>query len=83
MSVMVALEIKTNSLLEKLYQTSKEILNSDFSHAPLDLYSNTKDLLTLTINLIDDGLLFLNTSDHPAFVNQAFLSHDEFERTDY
>ena len=74
MSVMVALEIKTNSLLEKLYQTSKEILNSDFSHAPLDLYSNTKDLLTLTINLIDDGLLFLNTSDHPAFVNQAFLS---------
>ena len=79
MSVMVALGIKTNKLLEKLYETSKEILNSDFSHAPLDLYSNTKDLLNLTINLIDDGLLFLTTTDQPTFVNQAFLAMMELD----
>lgn len=73
MSIMVALNIKTNFLLEKLYQTSKDVLSNDFSNAPLDLFSNTKDLLYTTINLIDDGLLFSNTNNTPLFVNNSFL----------
>lgn len=74
MSLMVALNIKTEELLEKLYIVSKDILSNDFSNAPLDLFSNAKELLDLTINLIDDGLLFMTTKNTPSFVNHAFLS---------
>lgn len=74
MSIMAALNIKNEHLLEKLYSISNDILSSNFSNTPLDLFSNTKELLHMTINLIDDGLLFLNTSNKPVFVNDAFLS---------
>lgn len=74
MSVMAALDIKNEKLLEKLYLISKDILSNDFSNTPLDLFSNTKELLHMTINLIDDGLLFLNTNNKPMFVNESFLA---------
>lgn len=74
MSVMVALDLKNEVLLEKLYRSSRDILNTDFSNTTLDFFSRTKELLYLTSNLIDDGILILNSNKTVFFVNDSFLS---------
>lgn len=79
MSIMAALNMKNEELLQKLYEISKDILSNDFSNTSLDLFSNTRELLFMTINLIDDGLLFLSTNYKPMFVNNAFLEMLRFK----
>ncbi len=74
MSLMVVLKLKNEAYIEKLYHLSKDILSHDFLNTPLDNVSRLKDMLSMMIDEIDDGILFLSTNKRPVFENKAFHS---------
>lgn len=72
MSLMVILKLKSEALIEKLYHLSKDVLSHDFLSTPLDNTSRLKDMMSMIIDKMEDGILFLSTSYRPVFENTAF-----------
>lgn len=72
MSLMVALKLKNEALIEKLYLLSRDILSHDFLNTPLDNVSRLKDILSMMIDEMEDGILFLSVNQRPVFENNAF-----------
>lgn len=81
MSLMVALHIKNEHYLERLYRYSRTVVNHDFSNTTLDSFSRTRELLYQTCNLIDYGVMILNRERKVLFANDAFLSMLDIRRT--
>lgn len=74
MSLMVVLRLKSEALIERLYHLSRDIMSHDFLTTPLDNVSRLKDMLSMMIDEIEDGILFLSNAGRPIFENNAFHS---------
>ena len=72
MSLMVVLRLKSEALIERLYHLSRDIMSHDFLTTPLDNVSRLKDMLSMMIDEIEDGILFLSNAGRPIFENNAF-----------
>lgn len=74
MSLMVVLRLKNEAQIERLYHLSRDIMSHDFLTTPLDNVSRLKDMLSMMIDEIEDGILFLSNAGRPIFENNAFHS---------
>lgn len=74
MAVLVSLKLHNENFTDKIMNLSQILLNSDFQCSQLDKISVSEEMLYQIINVINDGLLFINKDHRPVFVNTAFLN---------
>ena len=74
MAVLVSLKLHNDNFTDKIMNLSQILLNSDFQCSQLDKISVSEEMLYQIINVINDGLLFINKDHRPVFVNTAFLN---------